>query len=133
MRKREDESLSIPMSAMIDVVFLLLIYFIVTMEDEIPEAHLAINLPSLGARKQDQSVAPRLLEVQVYKNELRLRGKIMTYSEIDSFLKRFSSTGKDSTVMVQVSQRARAQDLVTALDLCRKHGFNNLNVLTIND
>ena len=40
---------------------------------------------------------------------------------------------KDTTVMVQVSQHARAQDLVTALDLCRKHGFNNLNVLSIND
>ena len=133
MRKREEESLAIPMSAMIDVVFLLLIYFIVTMEDEIPEAHLAINLPSPGSKKQDQSVAPRLLEVQVYKNELRLRGKIMTYSEIDNFLERFIPTGKDSTVMVQVSQRARAQDLVLALDLCRKHGFNNLNVLTIND
>ncbi len=132
MRKHEDDSLAIPMSSMIDIVFLLLIYFIVTMEDEIPEAHLAINLPSAGARKQE-GVAPRLLEVQVYKNELRLRGKVLTYSEIDNFLERFSHTGKDSTVMVQVSQRARAQDLVTALDLCRKHGYNNLNVLTIND
>ena len=57
----------------------------------------------------------------------------MSYDEIDSFFKRFGSMDKDTTVMVQVSQHARAQDLVTALDLCRKHGFNNLNVLSIND
>ena len=120
------------MSSMIDIVFLLLIYFIVTMEDEIPEAHLAINLPSPGSKKENDS-QPKLLELQVYKNEFRLRGKLMSYDEIDSFFKRFGSMDKEATVLVQVSQHARTQELVTALDLCRKHGFNNLNVLSIND
>ena len=132
MRTRKSEALAVPMSSMIDIVFLLLIYFIVTMEDEIPEAHLSINLPSPGSKKENDS-QPKLLELQVYKNELRLRGKLMSYEEIDSFFKRFGGMDKDTTVMVQVSQHARAQDLVTALDLCRKHGFNNLNVLSIND
>ena len=43
--RRGNDSADVPMSAMIDVVFLLLIYFIVTYKEEIPEAHLAINLP----------------------------------------------------------------------------------------
>ena len=133
MRVKKSETLAVPMSSMIDIVFLLLIYFIVTMEDEIPEAHLSINLPSPNSSKKENDNTPKLLEVQVYKNELRLRGKLMSYDEIDAFLKRFGSMDKDTTVLVQVSQHARAQDLVTALDLCRKHGFNNLNVLSIND
>ncbi|MBR6058901.1 MAG: biopolymer transporter ExbD [Lentisphaeria bacterium] len=132
MRIKKNETLAVPMSSMIDIVFLLLIYFIVTMEDEIPEAHLAINLPSPGSKKENDTT-PKLLELQVYKNELRLRGKLMSYDEIDAFFKRFSSMDKEATVLVQVSQHARAQELVTALDLCRKHGFNNLNVLSIND
>jgi len=132
MRVKKSETLAVPMSSMIDIVFLLLIYFIVTMEDEIPEAHLSINLPSPGSKKENDS-QPKLLELQVYKNELRLRGKLMSYDEIDGFFKRFGGMDKETTVMVQVSQHARAQDLVTALDLCRKHGFNNLNVLSIND
>ncbi|MBP5672540.1 MAG: biopolymer transporter ExbD [Victivallales bacterium] len=132
MRTKKNETLAVPMSSMIDIVFLLLIYFIVTMEDEIPEAHLAINLPSPGSKKENDTT-PKLLELQVYKNELRLRGKLMSYDEIDAFFKRFSSMDKEATVLVQVSQHARAQELVTALDLCRKHGFNNLNVLSIND
>ena len=49
MRKRSNDTLAVPMSQMIDVVFLLLIYFVVTMKDEISEAHLAVNLPSAGA------------------------------------------------------------------------------------
>ena len=132
MRMKKNETLAVPMSSMIDIVFLLLIYFIVTMEDEIPEAHLAINLPSPGSKKETDST-PKLLELQVYKNELRLRGKLMSYEEIDAFLKRFGGMDKEATVLVQVSQHARAQELVTALDLCRKHGFNNLNILSIND
>ena len=72
MRIKKNETLAVPMSSMIDIVFLLLIYFIVTMEDEIPEAHLAINLPSPGSKKENDTT-PKLLELQVYKNELRLR------------------------------------------------------------
>jgi len=107
MRVKKTEALAVPMSSMIDIVFLLLIYFIVTMEDEIPEAHLSINLPSPGSKKENDS-QPKLLELQVYKNELRLRGKLMSYDEIDSFFKRFGNMDKDTTVMVQVSQHARA-------------------------
>ncbi|MBR5078264.1 MAG: biopolymer transporter ExbD, partial [Victivallales bacterium] len=33
MRIKKSEALAVPMSSMIDIVFLLLIYFIVTMED----------------------------------------------------------------------------------------------------
>ena len=52
MRVKKTETLAVPMSSMIDIVFLLLIYFIVTMEDEIPEAHLSINLPSPGSKRR---------------------------------------------------------------------------------
>ena len=132
MQIKKKDTLAVPMSSMIDVVFLLLIYFIVTMEDEIPEAHLSINLPSPSSKKAKDAL-PKLIELQVYKDTLRLRGKQMTYDEIDAFFKRFGSMDKDSTVLVQVSQHAHAQDLVSALDLCRKYGFHNLNVLSIND
>ena len=72
MKKRNDESLAVPMSQMIDVVFLLLIYFVVTMKDEISEAHLAINLPSAGAAPAPSPV-PRSAACQIGRESCRER------------------------------------------------------------
>ena len=53
-RRRVQEQAEVPMSSMIDVVFLLLIYFIITQKEQISEAHLAVNLPTPSvAEKQD--------------------------------------------------------------------------------
>ncbi|NCU27823.1 biopolymer transporter ExbD, partial [Candidatus Nomurabacteria bacterium] len=38
----------VPLSAMIDVVFLLLIYFIVSQKPIVEDTHLAIDLPAPG-------------------------------------------------------------------------------------
>ena len=71
-KKRETESISIPMSAMIDVVFLLLVFFLVTYQDDIIESHVSVNIPSssTAARSQNSS---HLLEIHVYPGQLNPR------------------------------------------------------------
>ena len=69
MKKRDSEQLAVPMSSMIDIVFLLLIYFIVTQKDEISEAHLAVNLPAPGSAQQQTDNKPQLLELEVHPGQ----------------------------------------------------------------
>jgi biopolymer transport protein ExbD len=130
MKKKAPEQLAVPMSSMIDIVFLLLIYFIVTAREEISEAHLAVNLPSPGAAKTSD-VKPKMLEIQVHAGKFRLQGAEKPLEEIAATLKYLGSLDPDQTVIVQVSLNARATDLVTALDLCRDAGLEKLNVMTL--
>lgn len=130
MRRKPPEQLAVPMSSMIDIVFLLLIYFIVTAREEIPEAHLAVNLPAPGMAKSDE-VKPRMLEMQVHANKLCLQGSEKPVAEIAAMLKYLGSLDPDQTVIIQVSMSARAADLVAALDLCRAAGLEKLNVVTL--
>jgi biopolymer transport protein ExbD len=128
MKRDSDEKLAVPMSAMIDVVFLLLIYFIVTQKEEVTEAHLAINLPAPGS-SQASATKPQLLEIEVYEGQYSLRGVGVSLATLETTLNSFRDP--DLTVIIKVSIHAKAQDLVNVLDLCQGAGLSKMNVVTL--
>ena len=131
-RKKGGAVIDVPMSAMIDVVFLLLIYFIVTYKDEIPEAHLAVNLPMPNpAPPPEDFVPPPLLEIEVHPGEFLLRGRPMSPARIESVLRGMAAQDDQLTVIVKVNQRALTKNLVTILDICQAVNLTNLNVVTL--
>ena len=64
-RRKPPEPTEVPMSAMIDVVFLLLIFFIATKKPTIAETHVAINLPAPSVAKQSDTPPLDLASVTV--------------------------------------------------------------------
>ena len=118
------------MSAMIDVVFQLLIYFIVTHQKEIPEAHLAVNLPSPSQATPSQ-VKPRLLELQVMPDQVLLQGVPRALDTVKETLTHLARLDPETTVIVKVSTMARTEELVRVLDLCEGVGLKRLNVVTL--
>ncbi len=133
LKKRSFEQvIQVPMSSMIDVVFLLLIYFIVTHKEELSEAHLAVNLPSPGVAKT-QEVKPRLLELEVRPGEVYLQGVPRPIEIIEQTLAFLGNLDPDQTVMVKTSLAARTHELVRVLDLCKKAGLTKLNLVAIDN
>ena len=130
MKRKKAENLSVQMSSMIDIVFLLLIYFIVTAREEITEAHLSVNLPAPGAAKATEN-KPKMLEIEVHQGQYRLNGAPLETDVIESMLMGLGPTDPSMTVMVKVAFDAYASELVTALDLCDKAGLTNLNVVSL--
>lgn len=121
------------MSSMIDVVFLLLIYFIVTQKDEISEAHLAVNLPSPNPSQKEQKEPPKLLELHVLPGKVLLNGSHQKLEVIEGKLKKLAAMDPDMTVIVKTSGNARTAEQVSVLDLCRSAGLSKLNVMTLDD
>jgi len=132
-RKRAEEQAQVPMSSMIDVVFLLLIYFIVTQKDEVSEAHLAVNLPSPNVAEKRDEPPPRPIEIAVFADRIQIQGQTMTPERIVELLEPRAKADPDLTIMVKTSMRARTQNLVRVLDLCHSIGLTKLNVVTLDD
>lgn len=130
-KKRTAEQLQLPMAAMIDVVFQLLIYFIVTHVDEIPEAHLAVNLPSPNPAATQPQVKPKLLELTVMPDQVLLQGVPRSPEVIQDTLTHLAKLDPDQTVIVKVNTMARTEELVRVLDLCEGVGLSKLNVVTL--
>ena len=139
MKKRNDESLAVPMSQMIDVVFLLLIYFVVTMKDEISEAHLAINLPSAGAppaaaSAEELKVIKIFVERTGYSYQLPPRPRrAVSAQDLETFLETNKDKAAKSDLIISVSPLTSMQQLVTVLDFAAKNGYTKLNVLRANE
>lgn len=125
------DAVEVPMSAMIDVVFLLLIYFIVTYREEIPEAHLAINLPQPTPPVENPPPPPQLLEIEIHPSQYLLRGKPMSLNMVESALTTYVKRDPELTVIIKVNQRSKTKNLVGVLDICKSVNLTNLNVVTL--
>ncbi len=121
-----------PMSSMIDVVFLLLIYFVYTQKEIIPEAHLAVNLPGPPPKTQTPpKEPPPVIDVRVLSNEYQFMNVPIRLSSLRERLEQFGMKDSDYTVMIKTDVYATNQRLVNVLDACKKAGLNSLNIVTL--
>ena len=132
-RRRVQEQAEVPMSSMIDVVFLLLIYFIITQKEEISEAHLAVNLPTPSVAEKQDEEPKRPIEITVLRGKLQLRGLTVTLDQMREFLEPRAKEDPELTVVVQTSTKALQHELVDVLDACTELGLTKLNVATLKD
>lgn len=121
------------LSAMVDVVFLLLMYFIVSFKPSIMEAQMHINLPSPQAGPPGQPPIS-LFEVWVMPNSrYKLMGKAdIELDDLRDRLVELATFDPESTVIIKVDGDAYEGSLVNLLDLCANAKLKNLNVVSLN-
>lgn len=132
-RQFSDEPAEIPMSAMIDIVFLLLIYFILTFKPQLVESRMAINLPQPNAA-QDQMDAPppQLLDIEVHPDTYLLLGrKSVGLEGVREALTTAAAWDPTQTVMIKVHPEAREGAVIDLLDICADLDMSNISVLTL--
>lgn len=127
-RKSQPDSDKPPMSAMIDVVFLLLIFFIVTQRDVISEAHLQVNLPT-GGGPSDKILA--LIDVRVMPNAYYYKGKEQSIDYIAAKLKENFVICPDAKVDIKTKLDAKHKKIVAILDACKASGLKSFNLQTL--
>jgi len=133
-RRRTLKSEEVPMSSMIDVVFLLLVFFVATYKEQLIEAHMAINMPAPGAGEPGNK--PRLLEVYVLPNNTFILNPGMRQVSLDAveeMLQKTAAYDPEQTVIIKVDPDAREAALIDLLDLCKKYQLSQLNVLTLRE
>ena len=140
-RIKVDEA-EIPMSSMIDVVFLLLIYFIVTQKPIVEETLLSCDLPTPGGPPPDKP--PTLMKIGVFKIlDLPPDKDINTYflngspwpldspsapNDLRRQLKAMAATDPDQPIIINCGPNAYHQKLVQLLDACSDAGLTKLNI-----
>ncbi|MCE9614592.1 MAG: biopolymer transporter ExbD [Lentisphaerae bacterium] len=139
MKKRERkavESVQLEMTPMIDVVFQLLIFFLVTLKQDDIWSHLDVARPAAdSAAKPEEKVD--LLEIIVYNEHklggegFSLRGNQVRLSDLTSHLKRVASFSKNVSVIIKCTGDSRHANLVKLLDVCAEAGLKNLSVFSL--
>jgi len=122
---------TLSLTPLIDVVFLLLIFFLVTSEFENEEKRLDIVLPSATSAVPMTS-KPREIIIDInQEGGVFLSGQPTTLEELERLLKVASASNPTSQSAVIRADRATAfQPVVSVMDLCNRTGITDYSVTT---
>lgn len=129
-RKRiKGEAAALEMTPMIDVVFQLMIFFIVTLKQEDILAHLDVSRPK--GQPPDKREEISLLTVLVYKDGFILQGQRVSREELDRQLTRLASFDPDVSVIIKCTLDSPHAYLMQLLDICAKAKLTKLSVFSM--
>jgi len=128
-KKNKGEAATLEMTPMIDVVFQLMIFFIVTLKQEDILAHLDVFRPQ-GETKPPE-VIEDLLTVLVYKDGFVLQGKRVALEELDRQLCKLASFSPNVSVIIKCTTDSPHAYLMQLLDICAKAKLTKLSVFSM--
>ena len=132
LRPRIKEDPTIDLTALIDVVFLLLIFFMVSTTFERPAA-LKVDLPEASA-VEDRTEVPELLELiidsegRMYLNDRRLVDS--EEGTIRAAIQEAAGDDRSMPLILRADRLTPHHHVVTAMDVAAQLGFRNLSIAT---
>ena len=128
-RKKGDE-VKLEMTPMIDVVFQLLIFFIVTLkqEDILSQMEVLRPAPDPSATPENQ-IEP--VKIMIGKLGFVYKGRPVTEGQLDESMSRVAKYNPGTTIVLQCTQDSDHKWLVKALDICNKNNLTKLAVFSM--
>lgn len=132
MARKTQENPKAEMTPMIDVVFQLMIFFVVTIKQEDIFSKLNANRPAPNsAPSSNQEENDTQIKIDIGPGGLVFNGRGVSLRELDRNIKQLSATSKKSTVLVRCTMDSPHKFLVNALDTCNKYGMYNLSIFSM--
>jgi biopolymer transport protein ExbD len=130
--RKVQENPQLEMTSMIDVVFQLLIFFIVSIKPEDVLAHLDISRPAPDSEQREEQIE-EMIEVIIghLHTGFSMNGRVMTLEEIETRMRQVASVDRSTPIIIKCSEESRHRRLVEFLDICAKYKLNNLSVFTM--
>jgi biopolymer transport protein ExbD len=129
-RQRTDE-VSVNLTPLIDVVFLLLIFFMVSTTFT-KETHLKIDLPKASVEESED--APRVIDISITADgQYAVNGRGLVNGQLDTLKRAIREEARDKEslpVIITADGQAPHQAVVTAMDAAGQLGFIHLSITT---
>lgn len=126
-KKRSPYQVQVPLTSLIDIVFLLLVYFLLT-TNFLTEEGIDIKLPEATASKEHERS-----ELTIFVDK---KGKIffeqaeVTIEELENRLRDAISKTKDQMVIVKADREAIIGTAVKVMDIAKRLGAKRLGLAT---
>lgn len=133
-RRKPRENVEIGLAPLIDVVFILLLFFVVTTTFT-RETQLKIDLPEADSATPLQETQAKQLEILIAADgSYSLNGQSLVKSDLATLTSALQKESEgDSSLPVVISADARTphQAVITAMDAAGKLGFTRLRISTV--
>ena len=125
-RRSRRESLSMDLTPLIDMVFLLLVFFLVTSTFKKDELALLLKLPQTEKGAGSEKKIDQLI-IELSDQEVAVNGKKSSMEELPSI---FEKAVKETLVNLRVDGEVKYTRLVKVLDLLQANKLENISLIT---
>tara|TARA_B100001989_G_scaffold139382_1_gene98929 strand:- start:197 stop:607 length:411 start_codon:yes stop_codon:yes gene_type:complete len=127
LRKKNTE-LSLEVTPLIDIVFLLLIFFVLNSQFD-KFTSMDLSLPKVNSNQLNEMVGDNLI-IEITSNEqIILNGTLLqefSYSTLDDFINKNHSNNK--IAVISADSNTKYQYLVTVMDVLNKNNFERVEI-----
>ncbi len=128
-RHREIDEAEINITPMLDIVFIMLIFFIVT-TSFVKEKGIEVSRPSSSPPKEiKKNKGPIVIKIDANGN-IMLKGRLLERKAVEANLEREKAVKPDSPLIIAAHPDAQTDALVTILDAAESVGVASVSVAT---
>ncbi|MGA0333431.1 MAG: ExbD/TolR family protein [Kiritimatiellia bacterium] len=121
----------VPMTPMIDVVFQMLIYFVLTFEIPDKMSQMQVWRPA-GESSSSKSDPVELMRITVYNGYYALNDTRVSLSTLERTFNRLADLNPSQNMIVVATADSKHKELVAVLNLLNKAGLENISLLSSN-
>ena len=136
MARKPQDNPQLDMTPMIDVVFELIIFFVVTIKQEDLFTRLNANRPAPASSSSSSSESDTTVTIEIGRG--RDANGVIVYnkrevrrSELDQNLKEVSRTSKKTPIIVRCAGDSPHKALVDVLDICYRNELFSVSIFTM--
>lgn len=130
IRVETDKGLDVQMTSMIDCIFLLIIFFLVSSQMKKVEKELPVNLPD-SAAALNVKAAPDMIVVGIDNNgSFYIGGEPVGYEALQTKLREAAAANPDRRIRIDGDESAPFSSLVHIFDICQFEGLTNVGINT---
>lgn len=122
-----DEEPIVPMTPMLDVIFLLLIFFIITSVFARMENELSITVPSADSATPPKRSLGELIVNLRFDGTLVVNQKKVSVDQLKMLLARIAKQYPDQSVIIRGDRKATLEYAIGIMDACAKSGVWNVS------
>lgn len=123
MRKKR-ETIAPDLTPLIDIVFILLIFFMVTSVFKKEDVTLELNLPDLHAQAQTQEKKP--VSIELSKESLAIENRIYSIDNISELLKNYD---KDTKIEIRIDKDVEYSRVMKLFDSLQLHNLTSFSLV----
>ena len=137
MARKPQDNPALDMTPMIDVVFELIIFFVVTIKQEDMFSKLNANRPAPSSSTSSSSESDTTVNIEIGRKGndvnglIKYNNRVMKVSELSQNLREVARTSKKTPIVIKCAADSPHKALVDVLDACYGNNLFSVSVFTM--
>ena len=132
-RKRRGKAPALALTSMLDVIFLLLCFFVTVSVFSQWESEVAISLPSASSAETPGRLPGEVILNVAKDGSVTVNAQKLTLADLEGRLRKVAEFYPGQPVVLRADKETSYSSLMSVIDTCRNAGVWNFSLATVQD